>query len=68
MAEHVHKTYTCDRCKASLGSERPKPSQGANVRASFNWSEGPGPSFQWDDLCSDCRKAVFAFFLPGERP
>lgn len=67
MAEHVHRTYSCDRCKADLGTERPKHAQESEVTASFNWSEGPGPIFRWKDLCTDCRKAVFDFFMPNGR-
>lgn len=62
MAEHVHKTYSCDRCKADMGSVRPKHSQSTDIVANFNWAEGPGPMFIWKDLCDDCRREVFAFF------
>lgn len=66
MAEHIHKSYTCDRCKADLGSELPRHSQRADVSASFNWSTGPGPTFKWTDMCDECRAEVFAFFQPNE--
>jgi len=65
MAEHTHKTYTCDRCKVDLGRERPKRNQQSRVVASFNWNEGPGPNFDWTDLCDSCNAAVRAFFLFG---
>lgn len=66
MAEHVHKSYSCDRCKADLGPDRPNHGQGAVISAAFNWREGPGPTFKWDDLCDGCRSAVMAFFLPAD--
>lgn len=62
MAEHIHLTYTCDRCKADLGEKRPYRDQQAEVRAAFNYTEGPGPSFRWDDLCDACVSEVRAFF------
>lgn len=61
--EHVHKTYSCDRCQKEIGSERPKRSQGAIVTATFNWADGPGPSYDWKDLCDPCYGFVKAFFL-----
>ena len=67
MAEHVHKTYSCDRCKADLGAERPSHSQEADIVASFNWQDGPGAVFKWKDLCTACRDDVFAFFKPNGR-
>lgn len=63
MAEHTHTTYSCDRCKADLGIERPKRAQTSIVNAEFGWTEGPGPSFKWRDLCDPCDVAVKAFFL-----
>jgi len=63
MAKHTHTTYSCDRCKAAIGKSALERNQRSNVTASFNWREGPGPSFQWVDLCDDCDKAVKAFFL-----
>lgn len=66
MAEHIHKTYTCDRCAVDLGATRPQHAQWAEVDASFNWRDGPGPRFKWRDLCDRCRADVFAFFLPNE--
>lgn len=62
MAEHVHKTYTCDRCKADLGDVRPKRSQQTKVVATFDSMEGPGPGFHWLDLCDGCDRAVKVFF------
>jgi hypothetical protein len=64
MAEHVHKSYSCDRCKADLGAERPKRDQPPLIRASFNYDSGPGPTYDWSDLCDSCNDAVRAFFLP----
>lgn len=66
MAEHTHTTYSCDRCKADLGSERPNRSMRTNVVARFDYTEGPGPAFQWVDLCDSCDEAVKAFFIPRE--
>lgn len=63
MAEHNHTTYSCDRCKAELGSERPRRAQRSVVRASFNYQDGPGPDFTWADLCDGCDTAAKAFFL-----
>lgn len=63
MAKHTHTTYSCDRCKADLGSELPDHNQATVINASFNWREGPGPAFKWQDLCDPCRSAVRAFFL-----
>lgn len=63
MAKHMHTTFSCDRCKCDLGEKLPSRAQQALVQASFNYSEGPGPSFNWDDLCDPCEQAVKAFFL-----
>lgn len=63
MAEHQHTTYSCDRCKADLGASRPKRQQSSVVVASFHWDEGPGPNFNWKDLCDPCNFAVRSFFL-----
>lgn len=65
MAEHVYKSYTCDKCKCNLGNERPKRSQDTRVAATFNWSDGSGPAFLWKDLCDPCNDAIRAFFLPS---
>lgn len=62
MATHTHTTYSCDRCKTDMGSVKRKHPQEATVTASFNWSEGPGPTFKWVDLCEPCRDDVFKFF------
>lgn len=66
MAEHVHKTYSCDRCKADLGDKRPQRIQTTEVVAAFHWRDGPGPQFKWADLCDRCDSEVKAFF--GVRP
>ncbi len=66
MSEHIHKTNSCDRCKADLGDKRPSRLQTSKVTASFNWLEGPGPSFWWEDLCDTCDAEVKAFF--GVKP
>ncbi|GEM_PF-5780199 len=66
MAEHTHTTYSCDRCKEEIGSERPKRSIQAEVSAHFPYLEGPGPNFKWRDLCDECDLQVKAFFLPKE--
>jgi hypothetical protein len=66
MAEHTHTTYSCDRCKADLGSKRPMRTMRTNVAARFDYSEGPGPNFNWTDLCDACDTAVKAFFVPRE--
>ncbi|MCW1985550.1 UNVERIFIED_ORG: hypothetical protein M2348_001282 [Sphingomonas sp. R1F5B] len=63
MAKHTHTTYSCDRCKTDLGTTLPDHKQETVITASFNWREGPGPTFHWKDLCDPCRSAVRAFFL-----
>ncbi|CDO37635.1 hypothetical protein [Novosphingobium sp. KN65.2] len=63
MAKHTHTTFSCDRCKADLGDEQPRRNQQSLVNACFNWREGPGPNFNWIDLCDSCDAAVKAFFL-----
>lgn len=65
MAEHTHTTYSCDRCKKEIGSERPYRPQNTSIDASFHYVEGPGPSFKWRDLCDGCNSAARAFFLFG---
>lgn len=62
MAEHIHKTYSCDRCKTDLGTTRPRHGQSTRVTARFDYSEGPGPNYDWTDLCVSCRKIVMEFF------
>jgi hypothetical protein len=65
VAKHTHTTFSCDRCKCDLGAELPNHPQENVVKAYFNWKEGPGPVFEWTDLCEPCRGAVRAFFLTG---
>lgn len=62
MAERIHRTYECDRCKADLGSTRPQHDQKTEVAATFNWTSGPGPHYVWRDLCTTCRTDVIGFF------
>lgn len=63
MAEHVHKTYTCDRCKASMTERKPPHPWGTvQIRGYFEYREGPGPKFTWNDLCQPCGDVVTAFF------
>ena len=62
MAEHIHKTYSCDRCKADLGDKRPNRAQGCEVSAAFHWLAGPGPTFKWVDVCDECRAEIRSFF------
>lgn len=66
VAKKTHITYSCDRCKADLGSELKRRSMGAVVTARFDYTEGPGPNFAWNDLCDACDTAVKAFFVPRE--
>ena len=66
MAEHITKSYTCDRCRKELGCERPRRTQKATVRASFHYQEGPGPAFDWQDLCDECDQKVKLFFVGGK--
>lgn len=66
MAEHTHTTYSCDRCKADLGIKRPNRTLRTAVTARFDYVEGPGPNFAWNDLCDACDTAVKAFFVPRE--
>lgn len=65
MAKHTHTTFSCDRCKCDLGSTLPNRQQNSYVKASFHWNSGPGPEFDWADLCDPCLSAVRAFFLIG---
>lgn len=63
MAQHVHTTYTCDRCKCDLGTTRPKRDVDCIVEAHFPSIQKSSHHFKWNDLCDSCDVAVKAFFL-----
>lgn len=67
MAEHIHKTYSCDRCKEALGSERPQRLRTIDVRAQLDWRDARGQHFEWKDVCDACYRDIMNFFEPGER-
>jgi hypothetical protein len=60
MAEHIAKSYSCDRCKSDLGSERPNSK--AVVTAYFEGEWAPECRAEWKDLCPSCRSSALEFF------
>ena len=63
MAEHIHTTYSCDRCAADLGAAKPYREPVAIIKASFASLQKPAQHFEWNHLCDRCDTAVRAFFL-----
>lgn len=66
MAQHTAVTYSCDRCGGELPSKGGvRPWSNASVKMIFHTTEGPGPQFEWKDLCDNCVTTLKAFFLPA---
>lgn len=65
MAEHIAKTYSCDRCKRTI----PEPSTPRHVvmTAAVAMSDTYSTDkYNWQDLCAPCSKAIILFL--SERP
>lgn len=60
MAEHIAKSYSCDRCGIDIGAQ--KPSKNMSVRANRNGEWAPEFDIKWDDFCADCDAEVSQFF------
>lgn len=61
MAEHISRTYTCDRCGFLIG---PNPNQGSRVvklHASVSYPSEPGTQFEWGHLCTPCGADILSF-------
>lgn len=63
MAEHIRKTFSCDRCGTDLGSERGR--QPITVTAVEDGEWAKEWSVNWRDLCEPCRDAVRKMFKRG---
>ncbi len=60
MVEHVHKTYSCDRCGSDLGKAPPRSKLTAQAHKEGEWAMEF--SFTWKDFCPRCEKDVSTFF------
>lgn len=60
MAEHVHKTYTCDHCRTELESV-PKHYPAITGRIEFI-GEWASVGFKFEHLCKPCHDKIWQFF------
>ncbi len=60
MAEHILKSYSCDRCNADLGNEKPKEDIVVNAQKNGEWALDFDA--KWKHLCPGCRQVVVEFF------
>lgn len=64
MAEHIHKTYTCDHCGADV-PERQTPRSTLFAQLLLSTAAKPpatiSKTFQFEDLCSVCVTAIAQF-------
>lgn len=53
MGEFTVKKWRCDRCGIVLDSN-PRCYPASRLSGGYYYSDGPGPSFDWKELCSPC--------------
>lgn len=61
MAEHLHKSYSCDRCMRDLGEAVPEHYPKTKVSAVFE-GEWAMVTVAFAQLCDPCHEAVWQFF------
>lgn len=62
MAEHIHKSYACDRCKKPIDAPGSPKSKYPRLQLSGSvHGEWAGYDFKWIDLCDDCWTAIHEF-------
>lgn len=65
MAEHVVRSFSCDRCGADLGAARGRQPTQVTAQEEGEWAMDW--AVKWRDLCEPCRADVRAFFTTGVR-